>query len=285
MLSYRHAFHAGNPADILKHLVLIEVLDYLAQKDKPLTYIDTHAGAGKYSLGSPEARKNQEFSAGFDRLTGNAKLHPSIDRFLKLVLRFRKEKNSKIYPGSPLLALQLLRDFDTAWFFELHPTDFELLEQTIAGYASVHARKEDGFHGLLGLLPPASRRGCVLIDPPYEIKSDFGKVIDTLIDAHRRFSTGTYLLWYPIVDRKRVNYLEKRLLESGIGKISLFELQTQADNLSPHMTGSGMICINAPWGLQEKMADILPLLASLLATGEGSGSRCLSLSGEQDFGS
>jgi len=280
MLSYRHAFHAGNPADVLKHLVLIEVLSYLVQKEKPLTYIDTHAGAGKYSLASPEACKHQEFAAGIDRLWNKGALHPSLKRYIKLVSSFRPDRNNLTYPGSPLLALRLLRDIDNAWLIELHPTEYPLLQHCVARYPNVQTRLEDGFNALAALLPPASRRACVLIDPPYEIKSDHAKVIDTLIDAHHRFATGTFLLWYPIVDRKRVTYMEKRLVEAGVKRVHLFELQTQKDDLSPHMTGSGMICVNPPWNLKETMSALLPILVEQLATGEAAGFRNQSLTGE-----
>ncbi len=283
MLSYRHAFHAGNFADVLKHLIQVEILQYLQQKEKPFVYIDTHSGAGLYSLQSAEAEKNAEFETGIGRLQDCD--WPGLQSYLNAVASSRPAHDqsglaaSRLYPGSPRLGQLFLREQDRAQLFELHPQDFRLLDELMATDSRLRVEQSDGFKGLIAALPPREHRGLVLIDPPYEIKSDYELVVDTLIKAHRRFATGIYALWYPVVERSRINKLEQQLKASGIARIQLFELGLSADTEGRGMTSSGMIVINPPWTLKDKMQNLLPRLSQHLA-GEQGVWRCEELAGE-----
>lgn len=268
MLSYRHVFHAGNFADVLKHLVQVEILNYLKQKEKPFVYIDTHAGAGLYSLNSDMAGKTAEFQQGIAALKGNT--WPELAAYLQVVNAIAKQdKKAKLYPGSPAIAQHLLREQDCALLFDLHPTDFALLEQNMRGDKRIKVQQQDGFKGLLAALPPVERRALVLIDPPYEIKTDYDTVVEVLVKAHKRFATGTYALWYPVVERARVELIEQRLQESGMKNIQLFEMGLSADTEKRGMTSAGMIVINPPWTLKTKLDGLLPKLTKLLSHGQG----------------
>ena len=275
MLSYRHAFHAGNPADVLKHLVWIQVLDYLSRKDKPFMVVDTHAGAGMYLLDSTMAKKTGEWESGIGRLW----LLP-IERLPEAVARYRSviaDANNGTaltqYPGSPWISGHCTRQADPLRFFELHPSDAPLLAQTLRfAQKRTQITQADGLTGLKALMPPAARRAAVLIDPAYEDKTDYGKVINTLRDALQRFATGTYVLWYPLLARREAVELPERLLKLGAGNWLHVTLSTQppaTDGLG--MTGSGLFVINPPWTLPAMLEDTLPWLAEQLgADGHGS---------------
>jgi len=268
MLSYRHSFHAGNPADVLKHLVLAEVLSYQTIKDKPLDYIDTHSGAGFFELAGSDAQKTQEYQDGIAKLWQHSSTNEALNDYISLIKAFNQTQ-LEFYPGSPKVAEHFLRRQDKGWFFELHPRDLALLEENMQGKRSIRVRGENGFAGLVGLLPPASRRACVLIDPPYEVKDDYDTVVKTIVQAHQRFATGTYMIWYPVVDRERIERMEAGLIESGIRNIQLFELATEADTDVHGMTASGMIVINPPWKLKQTMEQVLPELVELLSQPSG----------------
>ncbi|MGS0534446.1 23S rRNA (adenine(2030)-N(6))-methyltransferase RlmJ [Pseudoalteromonas sp. SaAl2] len=269
MLSYRHSFHAGNPADVLKHLVLAQVLSYQTIKDKPLDYIDTHSGAGFFELASADAQKTQEFQDGIAKLYQHTSVHESLNDYIALIKSFNEQGELAFYPGSPKIAEHYLRRQDKGWFFELHPRDLLLLEENMQGKRSIRVRGENGFAGLIGLLPPASRRACVLIDPPYEIKDDYEIVVKTLTKAYQRFATGTYMIWYPVVERERIDRMEEGLIASGMRNVQLFELATKADTDVHGMTASGMIVINPPWKLKQTMDAVLPELVGLLSDASG----------------
>jgi len=278
VLSYRHSFHAGNYADVLKHIVQVEILSHLAKKNKPFTYVDTHAGAGLYHLSSAQATKNAEFNEGIGKLNKND--WPELGTYFDIINNFNSNGELTVYPGSPKITQHFLREKDRAWLFELHSTDFRMLEKNFSNDKRYIVKAEDGYSGFIGLLPPISKRGFVLMDPSYEIKTEYDLVIDTLIKAHRRFATGTYALWYPVVDRRRIIRLEKKLLESGIKRIQLFELGQQKDTVERGMTSAGMIVINPPWTLFNKMEEILPRLAAVLGRDEIPVYRCEELVGE-----
>lgn len=278
MLSYRHAFHAGNYADVIKHIVLVDVLEYMVQKDKPFDYIDTHAGAGMYYMQSAQAQKTREYENGISRL--NAQDWPEIKTYLDIVSSFNPKKELQLYPGSPRIAQTFMRAEDRAWLFEMHNNDFELLSNVFAGERNFFLRQEDGFEGLISLLPPPSKRALVLIDPPYEIKDDYKKVVQTLIQAHRRFATGIYAIWYPVVERRRVIQMEEKLAASGIRKIQLFELGQRSSSQSSRMHAAGMIVVNAPWPLFARMKTLLPKLADAMTISGKPHYRCEELVGE-----
>ena len=268
MLSYRHAFHAGNFADLLKHFTQIEILNYLKKKDKPFDYIDTHAGAGIYKLNAEMAKKNKEYLNGIGHFFKDTN---AIDEIVPLLeqIDICQQENAQgedlLYPGSPVIANQLLRRQDKAWLHELHTTDINILESHFARKRNVYVRKQDGFQGLLGLLPCASRRAFVLIDPPYEIKDDYDKVVDVVEKAHRKMANTIFAIWYPVVDRERIERIEAGLKQSGLRSIYQFELGIKADTDQKGMTSAGMIVINPPWTLYGKMQKLLPELAKVVS--------------------
>lgn len=273
MLSYRHAFHAGNYADVLKHTVLIQALCYLQQKEKPLRVIDTHAGAGLYKLNSAQALKTGEFNGGIGKLQalaqGGESLPAPLLQYLELVRRFNPPNLFNRYPGSPAIVQQLLREQDRLFAHELHPADIQLLQENLGGDKRVKIVEGDGFAGMQALLPPPDRRALVLIDPSYEVKSDYQLVVKQLVQAHQRFATGCFALWYPVVSRGRIDELEMGLKKSGIRNIQLYELGLRADGHEAGMTASGMILINPPWSLWQAMENCLPWLVDHLGEDEG----------------
>ncbi|MBK5913577.1 23S rRNA (adenine(2030)-N(6))-methyltransferase RlmJ [Rhodocyclus purpureus] len=273
MLSYRHAFHAGNHADVLKHLVLVQLVAYMAQKDKPFWYIDTHAGAGAYALDSAYAQKLAEFREGVGRLWQRKDLPAVVKAYVDEVRRFNGEGGLRRYPGSPLVAAQTLREQDRMRLFELHPSDSRSLKSTFADAGKrVVVDASDGFVGLKALLPPASRRALTLIDPPYEEKRDYERVIVAMRDALERFATGVYCVWYPQLARREAQELPDRLKKLGAKSwlhATLRVTAPSADGFGMH--GSGLFIVNPPWTLQATLAEVLPYLAEVLATGDGAG--------------
>lgn len=272
MLSYRHSYHAGNFADVLKHIVLIECLQHLSKKDKAFDYIDTHAGAGLYDLASVHAGKLQEFKNGIGKL--NSADWPELVHYFAAVNKLNTDGALGLYPGSPLIALHFLRPQDRAWLYELHSEDARLLVNNLQKDKRARVMYEDGLAGLLRLLPPISRRGLVLIDPSYEIKSDYDSVFETVAKAIKKFSTGTYAIWYPVVERSRIIRLEKQFIASGIKHIQRFELGITADSDARGMTASGMIVINPPWQLMATMQQLLPKLVTALAADKSAFYKC-----------
>ncbi|GAB1263793.1 23S rRNA (adenine(2030)-N(6))-methyltransferase [Aurantivibrio infirmus] len=259
MLSYRHSYHAGNFADVVKHSVLIEILKHLIKKEAGFDYIDTHAGAGLYDLESEHAQKLQEHESGFTKIEPSR--FPELDKYFDIVCDVNKSSSKKRYPGSPVIAMNFLRSQDRSWLFELHSSDFVLLKNNTLKNKRVRLSQSDGFKGALALLPPLSRRGLVLIDPSYEIKSDYQVAIEFLASAYKKFSTGIYALWYPVVDRTRIDSLERKIKSSGIKNIQRFELGITEDRESGGMTAAGVIVINPPWTLMKTMQSILPKFA------------------------
>lgn len=286
MFSYRHAFHAGNHADVLKHVVLIQLLRYLGQKDKPYMYIDTHAGAGVYALDTGAAAKSREYESGIARLWGRTDLPPAVADYVELVKAMNPGGKMLYYPGSPYCADRIARDQDRIRLFELHPSDSRILEENfrkrerrreaVEGERSgargkrVMMHKADGFAGLKALLPPPSRRGLVLIDPPYEVKDDYRHVRDTLSDALTRFSGGIYAVWYPVLQRMEARQLPERLKKLP-GKDWLHVTLTVGlpapDGFG--LKGSGMFILNPPWTLEPLLRETMPFLKQVLAQDEG----------------
>jgi 23S rRNA (adenine2030-N6)-methyltransferase len=272
MLSYRHAFHAGNHADVLKHLVLIELTRYLGQKDKPFWVVDTHAGAGAYALDSAHASKLAEYREGVGRLWERKDHPPAVADYMALVRRLNPSGGLKVYPGSPFFALWTLREQDRLRLFELHSKDARLLAENFA-----HAGKQvvvsptDGFAGLKALLPPPPRRGLVLIDPSYEEKQDYDRVVKALKEGLSRFSGGTYALWYPQLTRLEAHELPQRLkrLPAKWLHVALRVREPAKDGFGMH--GSGMFVINPPWTLHDTLTGVMPYLVSTLGSDSGAG--------------
>ena len=273
MLSYRHAFHAGNHADVLKHVVLTEALRYLVSKDSALWYIDTHAGVGQYRLNPNPPAGQAEWLNGIARLWQDgdvpAALQPYLSPYLNLVRALNPDGRLRFYPGSPRLAADLLRPGDKAWLFELLEKDFFTLREYLGGRPQVHCTAADGFAALKGLLPPAPRRGLICIDPSYELQSDYQRLLDTLADALQRFESGCYLVWYPIVQRPEELKLPARLLALGPKRWLRAEVQVRAPPPGGYgLYGSGVFVINPPWTLSGTLQELLPWLAKKLALDE-----------------
>lgn len=267
MLSYRHAFHAGNHADVLKHFVQVALLRYLGQKDKPYWYIDTHAGAGAYELERGFAQQNAEFEDGIGRLWSRQDVPEPLTPYLDVVRAINPDGVLRYYPGSPWFARAVAREQDRMRFFELHPADVQLLEENFndAG-ATTLVQCADGFAGLKAFLPPPPRRALVLIDPPYEVKDDYRTVITVLKDALRRFATGTYAVWYPILQRIESRQLPEQLKQLPVERWLNVSLSIQAPSHEGFgMHGSGLFIINPPWTLHPMLEATLPWLTHCLA--------------------
>lgn len=306
MFSYRHAFHAGNHADVLKHTVLIAIMRHLTEKDAPLAVFDTHAGAGLYRLDGDYAKTSGEAAQGFLRLAhpgepaaaidspppkgratkpvneaaGSAGLAPALQDYMDLVLGFNTKGSLKVYPGSPFIIQQLLRERDKLKLFELHPTDAKTLSANIAQLDAgrqVSVLREDGFEALKKFLPPPQRRALVLCDPSYEIKNDYHRVSATMADALTRFATGTYVVWYPIIPRPEAHDLPRKLktLATKAGKpwlhasLSVKSSKVLVDTASgtqtrPGLPASGMFVINPPHTLKAALQLALPYMVAVL---------------------
>ncbi len=275
MLSYRHAFHAGNHADVLKHLVEVLVLQYLVRKDgKPLRYIDTHAGEGIYDLRKSFAGKNREFETGITQLWQRSDLPPAVQAYVDVVRSCNRENELRYYPGSPAIAAHILRPEHRLQLFELHPEDAARLQKWAGRDRRVRVSGEDGFAALKAVLPPVEKRALVMLDPPYEVKADYATAVTTLQLASKKFATGVYALWYPLLEREAVRLLVNKL-EALPVKSLLVELSVRPA-AAGGMTGSGMFVINPPWQLQQQLEGCLPWLQSVLAEPDAAPYRLLS---------
>ncbi|HEY7774355.1 MAG TPA: 23S rRNA (adenine(2030)-N(6))-methyltransferase RlmJ [Marinagarivorans sp.] len=270
MLSYRHAYHAGNSADVLKHWVIERILTYLAQKDKPCFYLDTHAGAGRYALTGDLANKTAEYRRGIERLRGAVAVPEVLSNYLTVVEQSLNGEQGHVYPGSPWLASKLLRAHDRLALCELHPQDYPVLANLFANDARVQTFNEDGFKKSIALLPPKERRGLIVVDPSYEIKADYAGVVKHIQRLHKRFATGIYAVWYPVVDASRVANMMAAFQRAGLKNTLRFELQT-SDSSGGGMYASGMVVVNPPWTLCQDVQAGLPWLAKRLALDSSAG--------------
>ena len=271
MLSYRHAYHAGNHADLLKHYLLARTLAYYNEKPKPYDYIDTHAGAGYYDLSAAHAQKNREYHSGIARLNAAADLPAPLAAWREQMREWQPAPDA--YPGSAWIAARLLPAPGKLHLFELHPTDHTALDENLRPLRlgrRLRLQRADGFAGLIALLPPASRRAVILIDPPYEQKSDYQTVLATLAAAHKRFASGSYLVWYPCLPRAESRQFPARLVRQFGGNYLRAELHVRAASGAHGMHGSGMFLINPPYTLSAELKTVLPALQTLC--GEDSGS-------------
>ncbi|MEH0093619.1 23S rRNA (adenine(2030)-N(6))-methyltransferase RlmJ [Vibrio metschnikovii] len=269
MLSYRHSFHAGNHADVLKHIVQSLILNALQQKETPFVYHDTHSGVGRYDLTHEWSEKTGEYKQGIGRLWQQADTPAEIDSYLEAVKALNQGKELRYYPGSPRIARAHLRAQDRMVLSELHPSDYPLLEQEFARDRQVAIYKQDGFARLKASLPPKERRGLVLIDPPYELAKEYRDVVQAIAQSHKRWSTGIYAIWYPVVNRCDIEDMLEGLANLGIRKILQIELGVAPDTNQRGMTASGMIVINPPWKLESEMQTILPFLKQAIAPATG----------------
>jgi 23S rRNA (adenine2030-N6)-methyltransferase len=273
MLAYRHAFHAGNHGDVLKHLLLLAVLRHLNLKDKGWRFVDTHAGAGGYSLQGTYARKKAEHAQGIARVRARAAdAPPLVMDYLERVREFNGGDTLRQYPGSPALAHALQRPQDQLSLFELHPTDHRVLDSYLGRQPGCEVRMTDGFEALKSRLPPPTRRGLVLIDPSYELDRDYTRVVAALRDALQRFADGTYMVWYPQVGKLAAAQLPKRLRALAPGAWLHAHLTVaQPDARGFGMSGSGVFVINPPHTLHAQLKTVLPWLHGVLAQFDGGG--------------
>jgi len=270
MLAYRHAFHAGNHADVLKHTVLLRVLEHLNLKDKPYRLVDTHAGAGGYSLRDAAAQKNGEYLQGIARLWDRKDLPGPVADYVALVRKFNTKGELEHYPGSPTLAHAVMRPTDQLRLFELHPTDHRTLQLGFKDVRSAMVMHADGFAGLKGQVPPHTRRGAVLMDPSYEGRDDYGKVVQTLRDALLRFAEGIYMVWYPQVSKHEAARLPKQLKAMAPkGWLHATLTVQKPDSQGFGLVGSGVFLINPPHTLHGELRTVLPFLAQVLGQYDG----------------
>jgi 23S rRNA (adenine2030-N6)-methyltransferase len=274
VFGYRHAFHAGNHADVLKHTTLLAILRYIVRKDAPVFYIDTHAGAGIYALGGRESQKNREFENGVARLWKRSALPALLVDYTQIVQSVNSGGKLDYYPGSPLIAEKVLRVQDRLRLFEAHPREADVLADNVGRWNTrdgrirgqrVMANKSDGFSALLSLLPPPSRRALTLIDPPYENREDYRAVIRTLQKALKRFADGVYMVWFPLSQRQEARHFSGQLKREAKGK--WLEVTLQVSRPVPDgfgLTGSGVFVVNPPWTLESELRQTLPFLVEVL---------------------
>jgi 23S rRNA (adenine2030-N6)-methyltransferase len=271
MLSYRHAFHAGNHADILKHYTLSIVLDYYNQKDKPYCVIDTHSGAGMYALNSDYSEKNMEFKTGISRLVLAHSLPVSLTKFVAMVQSFNLPEKLNLYPGSPKVSEYFLRANDQLRLFELHPSDYNILLDNFGSRKSKQTKIElqDGYAGMKACLPPSTKRGIAIIDPPYEEKQDYHRVVSAIQDGLKRFSTGTHIIWYPLLPKPEPQQMISALRELQVSNwlnVTLKVAKPSKDGFG--MFGSGLFILNPPWTLPKTLQESLPYLTKVLGQDE-----------------
>ena len=273
-MNYRHAFHAGNFADVFKHAILVGLLQALREKPAPFCYIDTHAGAGHYDLHGAPATKTGEFADGVRRLAGSTATIPMLETYFDLLSSLNEgapPERTRFYPGSPLIAAHLLRPDDRAILCELRRDEALALTTLFAGDRRIGVHERDGYAALGAFLPPKERRGLVLIDPPFEAQDDEFRAIETALKvALERWPTGIYAIWYPIKRREQTRPFHRWFVSRKIGKVLVAELLRQTDDSPLRLNGSGMVLINPPWRFDRRLMKLLPVLHERLAVaGEG----------------
>ena len=270
MLAYRHAFHAGNHGDVLKHAVLVHALEYLNLKEKGWRFVDTHAGAGEYALHGALARKKAESQQGAARVWGRKDAPPLVARYLARLAEANRSGTLRSYPGSPAFAQALMRRQDDLRLFELHPSDVRLLATRLGRKGGVEVARADGFEALKAVLPPPTRRALVLIDPSYELERDYARVVATMRDALARFAEGVYVVWYPQVGRVAARELPRRLQAiAPKGWLHARLTVQQPDARGFGMAGSGVFVFNPPHTLHAALAQALPWLHENLKQFDG----------------
>ena len=283
-MNYRHIYHAGNFADVLKHAVLARLIVYMQQKDKAFRVLDTHAGIGLYDLSSDEAQKTGEWSDGIGRLL-NAELSDTAERllspYLDQIRALNPDGGLRRYPGSPKLARMLFRPQDRLSAMELHEDDARTLARLFEGDFQVRVTELDGWLSLGAHLPPKEKRGIVLVDPPFEIEGEYPRLADGLAKAYRRFPGGTYCLWYPLKKGAPIAAFHDQLKALDIPKMLCTEMHVRSDRDHTGLTGSGLIIVNPPYTLKDELHQLLPELKAVLAQDRYASHRCFWLRGEE----
>ena len=262
MLSYRHGYHAGNAADVLKHFILIYVLDYIKKKDKSFIFIDSHAGAGKYLISDPYMQKNKEYLQGIEKILQLKNDNIFLKKYLDLVKSINFNSDLKIYPGSCFLAARSLRPNDNLYFFELHPKEFLNLKKNFENDSRVIIENRDSYQRLNKLLPPKEKRAVILIDPSYELKDEYEKVLEMLSDCYKKFPLGVYIIWYPVLKNKKSEKFIFNVLKKKYKNLSHVEMIT--DNLNNGMQGSGLFILNCPWSIENDIKKSLETIFDCL---------------------
>ncbi|QRI64664.1 23S rRNA (adenine(2030)-N(6))-methyltransferase RlmJ [Shinella sp. PSBB067] len=282
-MNYRHIYHAGNFADVLKHAVLARLVTYMQGKDKAFRMLDTHAGIGLYDLSSEEAQKTGEWRDGIGRLLEGdmpAPVAAILEPYLKVIQELNPQGGLTHYPGSPKLARMLFRPQDRLSAMELHPDDYETLHRLFDGDFQSRITHLDGWLSLGAHLPPKEKRGIVLVDPPFEIEGEYERLVDGLEKAVRRFAGGVYCLWYPLKKNAPIAAFHKALKETGIAKMLCAELSVRSDRETTGLTGSGLIVVNPPFTLKQELEVLLPFLKERLAQDRFAAARVFWLAGE-----
>jgi 23S rRNA (adenine2030-N6)-methyltransferase len=271
MLSYQHEYHAGNFADVHKHLCLRVLFESLLKKEKPFCYIDCHAGAGIYDLNGPEARRTAEAAGGIGRLwEGRAEASaPPLVAYLQAVAALNPGGTLARYPGSPEFARQWLRPQDKALLLELHPQAQQALHKNFRADPRISVHPRDCHEGLIALVPPAIRRGLVLLDPSYEVKDEYRQIVALAASAHKRWANAVYAIWYPLLPAARHRDLLAALADSGLARILVSELILGDGQGEGGMYGSGIAIVNTPWQVDDALAALVPTVAALLAADKG----------------
>jgi 23S rRNA (adenine2030-N6)-methyltransferase len=280
-VNYRHVYHAGNFADVIKHVVLTLIIEHLKLKPAPFRLIDTHAGVGLYDLSSEQAQKTGEWRDGIGRLLAGPPLPPDItallEPYLAVVRAFNPGGEIECYPGSPLIARRLMRPGDQLIANELHPDDAVALRHLLSTEPDSKAMALDGYVALRALLPPKERRGVVLIDPPFEVTDELAKLADAVADAKRRFATGTLLIWYPIKDPDTLKGLYRSITDLALPKAYAVEVLIRPIRRTDILNGCGLIIVNAPYTLEAAIGRLMPPLLARLGQDPGSRHRIIPL--------
>ncbi|MDX2288103.1 MAG: 23S rRNA (adenine(2030)-N(6))-methyltransferase RlmJ [Hyphomicrobiaceae bacterium] len=282
-MNYRHAYHAGNFADVLKHVVLAQVIEHLKRKPAPFRVIDTHAGLGVYDLGGPEAGKTGEWQDGIGRIWQSdppGRLADILEPYIGVISRLNAQGSLRLYPGSPLIAHALMRSNDVLIANELHPADRATLEETLGGAGNAKVLGLDAWVAVKSLLPPKERRGLILVDPPFEEPDELGRIIAGLANAGRRFATGVYMVWYPIKDLPPIMAFHARLAGLGLEKVVAVDLVVDRPSATDRLNGCGIVIVNPPFGLLPHLMDALPWLTARLARSADAHFRLQSLGAE-----
>ena len=268
-MNYRHAFHAGNHADVFKHVTLTRLIALIARKDTPFAYVDSHAGVGLYDLRGDQASRTGEWLEGIDRLWQAEEMPALLDDYLGVLRAMNPSGELRHYPGSPELARVLSREQDRLHLNEKHPEDGELLKDNMRGDRRVAVHRGEGWHVPRALLPTREKRVLLLIDPPFEQPDELERCVQALDEAHGRMRQAVVAIWYPIKDRRQLKRFYQRLEKSAAPKLLRAELYVHSPDDAERLTGSGLVISNAPWGLEEELRELLPWLAQTLAQSQG----------------
>lgn len=269
MLAYRHLFHAGNFADVFKHAAVVQLAFLLRRKDKPFLYLDTHAGIGRYDLSHPWAQKNREFECGIARIFERTDCPAAVQPYLDAVRAQNTDGKLRFYPGSPLLVFGLLRGSDRMALAELNRDDCGRLQQHFEGQRRVQVRNMDGYQALKAFLPPKERRGLILIDSSFDRADELRRIVDALLIAYKRFATGVYAIWYPLMEQSVISDFEQLIVDCGIRRILKLELSVHPGTWRESLRGSAMLVINPPYGFDTVAAPMLYWLWKALSIDGG----------------